>query len=163
DVRVLAEDAAQGRGERQADLMVDLALHQAVDIVFDRVFGGDDLVGDLVELVEGGVKGGGLAGAGGPGDEDDAVGLVDQAAEVGEQLRLHAELVEVERHHRAIEDADDDAFSEHGGQDADAEVDGVAADVELDAAVLRQAAFGDVEIGHDLDAARDGHGQVAWR
>ena len=59
--------------------------------------------------------------------------------------------------------AHDDAFAEHRGQDADAQVDGVAADREADAAVLRHAAFGDVEVRHDLDARRDGKGQVPRR
>src|SRR5690606_39787304 len=31
------------------------------------------------------------------------------------------------------------------------------------AAVLRQPAFGDVELGHDLDAADHGGGEVGWR
>ena len=41
------------------------------------------------------------------------------------------------------------------GQHADAEVHLLAlAELELDAAVLRQAALGDVELRHDLEAAR---------
>ncbi len=75
----------------------------------------------------------------------------------------HADAIEVEADVAAIEHANDAAFAEHGGQDADAHIDGVAADVEFDAAVLRQAAFGDVEIGHDLDARGDGHGEMARR
>ena len=63
----------------------------------------------------------------------------------------------------AVQHADDHAFAEHGRQDADAHVHRVAADVQLDAAVLRQAPLGDVQVGHDLDAAGDGHGQVARR
>ena len=39
----------------------------------------------------------------------------------------------------------------------------MAADGELDAAVLRHAALGDVEVRHDLDAGGDGEGQVARR
>ena len=40
------------------------------------------------------------------------------------------------------------------GRTRDAEVHLLApADLELDAAVLRQAALGDVELGHDLEAA----------
>ena len=163
-VRVLPQDGTQGRGERQADLVIDRALDDAVDVVLDRVFGGDDLVGDLVQLVESRVERGGLAGAGRAGDQDDAVGLVDQLAELRPASpAAMPTLFEVERHDGAVEHADDDAFAEHGRQDADAHVDRVAADVQLDAAVLRQAALGDVEVGHDLDAAGDGHGQVARR
>ena len=49
------------------------------------------------------------------------------------------------------------------GKHADAQIDRVAADGQTDAAVLRQAALGDVQIGHDLDARRDGERQVARR
>ena len=80
-VRVLPQDGPQAGGEGDVDVGVDRALDDAVDVVLDRVFGGDDLVGDVVQLVEGGVERGGLAGAGRAGDQDDAVGLVDQLAE----------------------------------------------------------------------------------
>ena len=39
----------------------------------------------------------------------------------------------------------------------------MSADVEFDTAVLRQPAFGDIEVGHDLDSRRDGKGQVPRR
>ena len=47
-----------------------------------------------------------------------------------------------------------------GGDDGDAEVDGAAGDAQLEAAVLRHALLGDVELGHDLDA-RDDRGVMA--
>src|SRR6185295_18231284 len=80
-----------------------------------------------------------------------------------EHGRLHAHFFQVEGDDGAVEHADDDALAEHGGQDADAHIDLVAADVQLDTAILRQAALGDVEVGHDLDAAGNGVGQVAGR
>src|SRR5262249_46490487 len=43
DVRVLAENASKGVGEGEIDLGVDVALADAVDLVLDRVFGGDQL------------------------------------------------------------------------------------------------------------------------
>src|SRR5262249_21467041 len=150
-------------GKSQPNFVINRALHNAVDVVLDRVLGRDQLVGDLVQLVEGRVECGGFAGPGGAGDQDDAVGLVNDVAEGGQGLRLQADLVQVEGDDRAVEHANDHTFAEHGGQDADAHIDGVAADVELDAAVLRQAALGDVQVGHDLDAAADGRGQVARR
>ena len=42
-------------------------------------------------------------------------------------------------------------------------IDRLVVDVQLDAAVLRHAPLGDVEIGHDLDAAADGGGDVRRR
>src|SRR5262245_40218253 len=46
-VGVLAEDAAQGGCERHAELLVDRHLANAVDVVLDRILGGDDLVSHL--------------------------------------------------------------------------------------------------------------------
>ena len=115
----------------------------------------------LFELVERGVKGGRLARGGGPGDQDDAVGLLDHVHPAGEGVFGHAQLAEVELDDRAVEDSQHHALAEHGGQGRDPDVDAVAAQGELDLAVLRQPALGDVEVGHDLDAAGDRRRQVA--
>src|SRR5207244_2059434 len=155
DVRVLPQDRPQGVGECEIDLLVNLALNDAVDFIFDRVFGGDQLVADKIELVERGIKRRRLAGSGRSGAKNDAIGFVDQLAERVEDGRVHAQAIEIEIDHRAVEHADDDALAEHGGQNADAEVHLVAADVQFNAAVLRQAPLGNVEVGHDLDAAGD--------
>ena len=162
-VRVLPQDRAQRRREREADLVVDRHLHDAVDVVLDRVLGGDDLFGNLIELVERRIERRRLAGAGRTGDEHDAVGFVDHLAEGGQGDRVHANLGEVEADVGAVQDADDHRLAEHRRQHADAHVHGVAADVELDAAVLGHAPLGDVQVGHDFDARADGHGQVARR
>src|SRR5262249_41888095 len=155
------QNRPQGIRERQVDIGVNLYLNQAVDVVLDRILGGDDLLGDVVQLVECRIKGGRLARAGRPRDEHDAVRLVNQFAERIEDVRLHAEAVEIETDRTAIEHPQYRCLTEHDGQDADAQVHLVAADIQLDAAVLRQAALGDVEIGHDLDAGRDRGGQMA--
>src|SRR5207253_586319 len=106
---------------------------------------------------------GGLARAGGACDQDDAVGLADHTAELSEHVRFQADAVEVQADVAAVKHADDAALAEHGRQDADAHIDGIAADVELDAAVLGESALGYVEVGHDLDARGDGHGEMTRR
>ena len=78
DVRVLAQDMAQARGEGQADLGPHLDLVDAGHLVLDRVLDREDALVDGVDGVQPGVERGGLAGAGRPGDQHDAVGLVDQ-------------------------------------------------------------------------------------
>src|SRR5262249_5694660 len=145
-VRVLPQNRSQRRGKGYTNLRVDRHLDDAVHVIFDRVFSGDDLLRDLVELIEGRIQGGGLARAGRPGDQDDAIGLANQFPVGIEDDRLHPNLVEIELDDGAVQDADDDAFAEHGGQDTDAHIHGVAADVELDTAVLRQAALGNVQV-----------------
>ena len=52
-----------------------------------------------------------------------------------------------------VQDAHDDRLAVHAGQRDDAQVDVLAVDREPDAAVLRHAALGDVEVAHDLHAA----------
>src|SRR4051812_34828161 len=76
-VGVVAEDGAQAAGEGEAFFLVYRDLGDTADLVFDRVFDGDDLVFVALDFIEGGVEGGGFAGAGGTGDEHHAVGLAD--------------------------------------------------------------------------------------
>jgi hypothetical protein len=160
-VWVLAEEGAQDAAEVEADAFVDGDLDDALDVVLDGVLGGEELRVDGVDLVEAGVKGGGLAGAGGACDDEDAVGLLDGVQDVLVDVLGHAERSRFEVHHGAVEDAEHDAFAELGGKRRDAEIDLASGDDLLDAAILREAALGDVEIGHDLDARDDGQGEVA--
>ena len=54
-----------------------------------------------------------------------------------------------------MEDPEHDLLAERRRQDGDAEVDRIAVVADRDAAVLGVAAVGDVELAHDLQAARD--------
>ena len=80
-VRVLPQQGAQGGGEGHADLVVDLDLVDEGQVVFDRVFDRADVHFVPSMQRRHGVERGGFARAGGPGDQDDAVGLVDLLAE----------------------------------------------------------------------------------
>ena len=86
-------------------------------------------------------------------------GLQDRALELGQRLRLEAELGHVEQQVVLVEQTHDDLFAEQRRQGRNAEVEllllAVLAVLDLDAAVLRQPLFADVELGHDLDAAGD--------
>ena len=53
---------------------------------------------------------------------------------------------------RFVQQAQHDLFAVHGGHDGDAQVVVLAADADAHAPVLRQAAFGDVQAAHDLEA-----------
>ncbi len=94
-VRVVAQDGAQAAGEGEAFLFVYRNLRDAADLIFDGVFDGDDFVFVVLDFVDGGIERGGLAGAGGAGDEHHAVGLVNVAAEAassrGHRSRPHRE------------------------------------------------------------------------
>ena len=80
DVRGLPQHGADDAGEVQADLVLHLDLVDAGQVVLDRILGRDDLPVRPVQLVQGGVERGRLAGAGRPGDQEDAVGPLDDAA-----------------------------------------------------------------------------------
>ncbi len=92
---------------------------------------------------------------GGPGDQNDAVRQLDQLAELGVDVLVHAHAAQREVHPFLVEDTHHDAFAVQHGNDGQADVDFAARDFELDAAVLRHALLGDVEPRHDLQAADD--------
>ena len=112
-----------------------------------------------VELRERGVERRGLARAGRPGDQDDAVARVDRLREAFAHLLAHAEVVQAARAGLAVEDAEDEFFAEDRRGRGDAEVHFRPSGARAEAAVLRLAAFGDVDLreifdgGHQADAA----------
>ena len=139
-------------GEVEADLVLDLHLVDAGEVVLDRVLGGDDLRVGAVELVERRVERGRLARAGRARHEDDAVGPADQVLELAEFVLGEPELADADADVVLVEDPHHHRLAVVGRQHADAEVVVFAVGGELDAAVLRAAALGDVELGEDLDA-----------
>jgi hypothetical protein len=152
DVRILAQDGAQAAGEGHLDLGVDLGLADAVDVVLDRVLDRHDVARVVVDALERRVQRGGLARAGGAGDQHYAVRLVDQLVDHRLHARLHAERGQFEPAGLLVQQAQHDTLAVPGGHRRDAHVDRAAGDAQADAAVLRQALLGDVEARHDLDA-----------
>ncbi len=69
------------------------------------------------------------------------------------QFVVHAELGEIELAGLLVEQAQHDTLAAPGRNRRHAHVDRASGDAQADAAVLRQARLGDVELGHDLDAA----------
>ena len=158
DVRILAQDGAQGLGKGQLDLGIDLGLADARQFVLDRVFDGQHIGGGGVHCAQARVQRGGLARAGGAGDQHDAVGLAQQPLELVERLAAHAQRLQRELAGVAlVQDPQHGALAMRRGQRRDPHVHRAATDAQADAAVLRQALFGDVELGHDLQA-RDQRG-----
>ena len=73
----------------------------------------------------------------------------------GKAEDVEAQLGELLADRLLVEDADDRVLAVHARHDRDAEVDRLARHPQLEAAVLRHALLGDVELGHDLDARDD--------
>src|SRR6185369_17189777 len=99
----------------------------------------------------------------GPGDEDDADGLVDEAVEDQADGRAEPELVERHEYGGPVQQPHDDRLAVDGGHARHANVDPPAVQRHADAAVLGQAALGDVQLGHQLDARGDGGLQAPRR
>ena len=79
-----------------------------------------------------------------------------------ECVLLEAQPLEVERHAALVENPHHHRLAVHRRHGRDAKVDLLALRAQTDAAVLRQPALGDVEIGHDLHA-RDHRGSKLAR
>ncbi len=99
--------------------------------------------------------------AGGAGDQHHAVGFLDVAAEAAqidlvEPDDVERELFELLAHRLFVEDAEHGIFAVDGGHDGDTEVDGAAVVLDAETAILGDAALGNVELAHDLDARDDG-------
>ena len=73
----------------------------------------------------------------------------------GKPEDVEPQLVELLADRLLVEDTDDGVLAVHARHHRDAEVDALAAHAHLEAAVLRHALLGDVELRHDLDAGDD--------
>ena len=156
DVGVLAQDRAQGSRESHPDGVVHLHLVDAVELVLDRVLDGHDVLFRRGQEVQDRVQRRGLAAAGRPGHQHDAVRLGEDAAEAGELLGEDAKLLQRNVEVGFVENPQDDFLAEQRGHGGDAQVDLAALGDDVDAALLGQAAFGDVHFADDLDARDDG-------
>ena len=131
-------------------------------IVFDRIFGRNDLAIGSIKGVKGGIQGGCLAGAGWAGNQDDTVGAPDKSLEFGEvglgETKLphpHFNAVFVQQsHHRRLPVISRD--------DADPQIKLFFTDGDLNSAVLGSSSFSDVDAGQDFDT-RDNRPQLATR
>ena len=159
DVRILTKEAAQEPGEGEVLIHIHLALNQAFDVIFHRIFGGENLGLNVIQLIERGVQRGGLAGTGWTSDDDNAVRLIDERAQFLKVIITQADAVERELNVGAVQYTQHHALTEHGGKHSDAQVNGPGIKAHFHATVLRQAAFRNIELGQDLHAAHQWHRQ----
>ncbi len=83
-------------------------------------------------------------------------GWCEQLLDSADLLRAHVEPVEAEAERLAArEETERNALAVHGRNGGDADVDGAGVGGQIDAAVLRQAALGDVHVRHDFQARDD--------
>ena len=91
DVRVLAQDVAQGAGEVDADLRLHRGLVELLEHHLDRILDGGDVELAGGDRLERRVERGRLAGAGRAGHQDDAVRPADELVELQHLLGVEAE------------------------------------------------------------------------
>ena len=95
-VRILTQNGAQAAGEGHVDLGVDLRLANAVEVIFDRILDGENVLAAVVELHQRRVQRGGLARAGGPGHQHDPVGSRNDPLHRRVMLGTHAQLAQLQ-------------------------------------------------------------------
>ncbi len=161
DVGVLAHQCTYAAGKTQVDIVLDLHLVERRFDHLDRVLDGAQVDLGGRELLQGGVEGAGLARAGGPGDQDDAVGLGGHGLPAAQVIATKAQLVEILEQDLGIEDAHHQLFTERRGQGREPQLDFTAVGgARLDPAILGLALFRDVHAPQALEAADDGQGDL---
>ena len=155
DVRVVAQDRAQTRRERQTDFRVNLNLVDAVQLVFDRVFRRDDFRRFRLNLVQRAVKRRRLPGTGRAGNQNDAVRKRNQLPERLVDVFVHPDPAERKVHAVFVENTHNDSFAVKHRNDRNAEVDFAVGNLNLNTTVLRNPLFGDVQARHNLQTADD--------
>ena len=154
NVRILAQNGPERVGEGESDVFLGGHLIDARNLKLHRVFHRDDIISRIVQLIERGVKRGGLARTGRAGDQNQAVGGINGRLEILKRFGVQPQLVDAGRQIGLVQHAKHDFLPVNRGQNRNPKIIILAADLDAQASVLRQAALGDVQVAHDLEARR---------
>ena len=154
-VWILTEERSQNFRECVADLRIDRHLHNAVDVVFDRLLGREELRVDLVDAAKDGVKRRGLARAGRPGHDEDAVRLLDVHRYLLVDVLGKPHVLKIERGRGLVENSHNDRLAMGCREARYAKVNWPSRDGKRNTSVLRDAALGDVQVRKNLDTRDD--------
>ena len=124
-------------------------------LVLDRIFDREDFLTPRADHLDRRVERRRLSGAGRTGDEHDAVRTRHDLREQLERVGRHPELGERDAAALLVEQTEHDALAAQRRHGRDAHVDLAVLQSQPNASVLRQPALGDVQLGHDLEAADD--------
>ena len=114
-VGILTQEGPEYLGKGQPEGLVHRNLHDSVDLIFDGILRREQFGIDRVDLVKAGVEGRGLSRSSGPGDNEDAVRLLDDAQDVIIDVFGHLERFQIKFHGIAIQHAEHNALTELGG------------------------------------------------
>ena len=157
DVRILPQKRPEGSGEGQTDLRLHLDLIDSLELVLDGVFDRADVRVGFVQLVQAGVQRGALAAAGRAGHKHQTVRHLDRFDQVLRLPFVESQAGKFDGNGSLVEDSHDHLLAVDGGHGADAEIDALYAGFHGDGAVLRDALFGNIHLGQNLEAGDDGH------
>ena len=152
DVRILPQSRSEHGCEFQADFRVHLYLGDPWQAVFHRVLGGDDFHLRLVQFGQRPVQGCGFTATGRAGDQNHAVGLLDQFTEPGQQLRRHTRAFEIQGTLALIQQTHDHRLAILYGHGGYPHVNAAAFYPNVEAAILGQSFLGNIEARHELQA-----------
>src|SRR5215472_11433392 len=157
NIGVLAEKRSERSGEVQANLLFHLHLVDSTQLKLDGIFRGHDVGVDGVQGSDGGIQGVGFPRTRRTGHQHHAVGFHDVALEFLERRRFETELGHVQAEVFLVEQSHDDLFAVQRGHGGHTKVQflllAFGPVLDHDAAVLRQALFRDIQLGHDLYSA----------
>src|SRR5713226_6995348 len=153
DVRILPEYVSERVCKVETEFWLNLDLVEGVPDHLDRVFDGGDVDVWPGERLERRVEGGRLSAAGRPGDQDEAMRLIDPRLKHRLLVLFEPQLGDVLNQRLRIENADHHLLSEGGGKGGDAKLDLAAVTLGLDSPVLGSAFLGDIKPGNHLHPA----------
>ena len=111
----MAQEGAQGAGEGQPSLGIDLHLIDAGQVDLHRIFGGRDIDLGGIENIETGIERNRLARTGRAGHQDHALWLGEGAQILRLLPIVETELLDIEACGGGVEQTDNDFFAPHGG------------------------------------------------
>ena len=160
-VGIVAQNGAQATGESQPFLFVHRNLGDTANLVLYWIFNGDDLVFIGLDLIQTGVQGCGLSAARRTCHQHHAIGLRDEHAEAlnivgAETHNIQGEIAKLLTHRFLVEHAQYGVFTMNGRHDGDTKINRPPAVTHPETTVLGNAALGDIQFAHHLDAGDDG-------
>src|SRR5450759_4828120 len=150
-VRILPQSVAQYARKSQVDLLVDLHLIDAGQTVFHRVFHGNDLQIEAVDLGQRGIKGRGLAATGWAGHQYHPVAALDDFAKALQHFRRHSQFIQADHSAILAQQAHHHRFAVLRGTGGDTHIHALLAHPHMETPILGQPFFGYVQTRHQLE------------
>src|SRR6266516_7358181 len=155
-VRVMPQNRTQPAGESQPGLFRNLDLVEAFELIFDRVFNGNDLADGIVDLTERRVESRGLSATRGTGYQDDAVRQAEHAPERLKLPGIQTQFAHAAQRGVLPQQPHDHRFAVEHWDDGDANVHLIFFQADFVATILRQPFLRDVEVAQDFHPGDDG-------